>query len=394
MTLKTRPRAASWAAALLIIATLPATAQAPVQLGVDRFATQPPAWAVGKRLGVLTNDGALDGAGTPVADRLSQAKTLKVTSFFAPEHGLAADKQGTIGDEARNGIPIYSLYGTRKAPTSEQFAGIDILVCDLPDVGARFYTFASSMSLSMQAAKQAGKRFVVLDRPNPINGEQIEGPVLQPAHFSFVGLHPIPIRHGMTMGEMARMFNTAYGIGCDLEVVTMTGWRRTMWHDQTGLPWGRPSPAMKSLASAVVYPGMCIFEATNLACRVGDTAFTTVAAPWLDAAAVAQALNSRHLTGVTFQATKWPQGNGLTMTVTDRKGFRPVQTAWHILAAVRARHGAQLTIEPKGFDRLTGNSMVRERLLAGQPVARFGDAADQKSIADFTAKRQAFLLYP
>jgi uncharacterized protein YbbC (DUF1343 family) len=316
-----------------------------------------------------------------------------VTSFFAPEHGLAADKQGTIGDEQRNGIPIYSLYGTRKAPSDEQFKGIDLLVCDLPDVGARFYTFASSMSLSMQAAKKAGKRFVVLDRPNPINGTQLEGPILQPAHFSFVGLHPLPIRHGMTMGEMARMFNAEYGIGCDLQVVQMTGWNRAMWHDQTALPWGRPSPAMKSLDSAVVYPGMCLFEATNLDCRVGETPFTTVASPWLDATAVAKALTDRHLPGVTFSATKWPQGNGLTLTVTDRQAYEPVKTAWHVLAAIRTRHGQQLTIEPKGFDRLNGNSRVRERLLAGQPVETFGDAEDQKAFAQFAAKRQAYLLY-
>jgi uncharacterized protein YbbC (DUF1343 family) len=392
MMLKSRQRATGVALTFLAL-TMPATAGKSVQLGVDRFASETPAWAIGKRCGVLTNDGALDGAGMPVADRLSKMTAMRLVKFFAPEHGLAADRQGTIGDGQRNGIPIYSLYGTRKAPSEEQLRDIDLLICDLPDVGARFYTFASSMSLCMEAAKKAGKRFVVLDRPNPINGEAVEGPILQPSLFSFVGLHPIPIRHGMTMGEMARMFNAEYGIGCDLQVVAMTGWQRSMWHDQTALPWGRPSPAMKSLASAIVYPGMCLFEATNLDCRVGDTAFTTVAAKWLDAKAVAKALEERHLAGVRFQATEWPQGHGLTLSVTDRQAYQPVQTAWHILAAIRQRHGDQLTIEPKGFDRLNGNSRVRERLLAGEPVARFGDAEDQAAFKAFAARRQAYLLY-
>jgi uncharacterized protein YbbC (DUF1343 family) len=392
MIRKSRSQAALLAITLLL-AALPALAQKGVLLGVDRFASQPPDWAKGKRLGVLTNDGALDGAGVPVADRLSRVASLKLVSFFAPEHGLAADRQGTIGDEQRNGIPIYSLYGQRKAPTDEQFKTFDLRVCDLPDVGARFYTFASSMSLSMQAAKKAGKRVVVLDRPNPINGEQIEGPILQPGLFSFVGLHPIPIRHGMTMGELAGLFNREYGIGCDLQVIPMSGWHRSMWHDQTALPWGRPSPAMRSLDSAIVYPGMCLFEATNLDCRVGDTAFTTVAAPWLDAKAVAQTLQDRHLPGVTFNATEWPQGHGLTLTVTDRHQFAPVTTAWHVLQAIRTRHGGQLRIEPKGFDRLNGNSRIRERLLAGEPVERFADADDQQAFAQFAARRQAYLLY-
>lgn len=392
MMRQTRQRAA-WAGLALLSLVLPATAGPTVQLGVDRFASQTPAWAVGKRCGVLTNDGALDGNGMPVADRLSKVSAIRLVSFFAPEHGLAADRQGTIADGRRHGIPIYSLYGQQKAPSDAQLQHLDLLVCDLPDVGARFYTFASTMSLSMQAAKKAGKRFVVLDRPNPINGEQVEGPVLEPSLFSFVGLYPIPVRHGMTMGELARLYNGAYGIGCDLQVVPMAGWRRPMWHDETALPWGRPSPAMTSLASAIVYPGMCLFEATNLDCRIGDTPFTTVAAPWLDAAAVARSLNDRHLPGVHFQATSWAKGPGVTLTITDRRSYRPVTTAWHLLAAIRARHGDRLTIDAKGFDRLNGNSRVRERLLAGEPVERFSDDADQAALQRFVAQRRAYLLY-
>ncbi|MBC7545998.1 MAG: DUF1343 domain-containing protein [Candidatus Sericytochromatia bacterium] len=376
------------------LAPLSAIAQGPVRLGIDRFAADPPGWAQGKRCAVLTNDGAIDANGLGVADRLAITPQIKVVSFFAPEHGLAADRQGNIGDEQRRGIPIYSLYGERKAPTTAQLQGVDMLICDMPDVGARFYTFASTMSLAMKAAKKANRRFVVLDRPNPINGAAVEGPILETPLFSFVGLYPIPIRHGMTMGEMARLFNDSHGIGCDLQVITMSGWQRTMWHDQTGLPWGRPSPAMKSLASAIVYPGMCLFEATNVDCRVGNEAFTTVAAPWLDAPGVAAALQKAAVPGVSFSATKWPQGPGITLTVTDRQAFQPVQAAWSVLAAIQHRHPTELKIVAKGFDRMNGDSRARTQLLAGAPVSSFGGTQDSPVYKQFLKQRQAALLYP
>ncbi len=391
MLLKSCLSAALLASCLVPVA---ADAQGPVLLGVDHFASQPPSWAIGKRCGVLTNDGALDSQGTAVADRLAKSTQFKVVSFFAPEHGLSVDRQGTIGDGQRQGIPIYSLYGERKAPTVAQLQPLDMLVCDLPDVGARFYTYASTMSLAMQAAKRAHRRFVVLDRPNPINGTAIEGPILQAPLFSFVGLYPIPIRHGMTMGELARLFNSAYGIGCDLQVMAMTGWQRTMWHDDTGLPWGRPSPAMKSLTSAMVYPGMCLFEATNLDCRVGEVAFSTVAAPWLDAQSVVTDLQRTASPGVSFAATDWPQGHGITLTVSDRQAFQPVRTAWALLAAIHRRHPVDLHIEPKGFDRLNGDSTVRQRLLAGAPAETFGDGDATPGYRRFLSQRQAALLYP
>lgn len=379
------------ALAVLLVPVMGATAVPPVRLGVDRFVDSPPDWAIGRKLGLITNDGAVSGDGTPVADRVAASKHWSVVAYFAPEHGLAVDRQGTIADGARNGRPVYSLYGKRQAPPAETLKALDLLVCDLPDVGARFYTYISTMSLAMQAAKAAQRPFVVLDRPNPIGGHLMEGPMLQPAFLSFTGPQPIPVRHGMTIGELAGLFNSAFGIGAELRVVAMSGWTRGLWHDQTGLPWRNPSPRMVSLDAATLYPGLCFFEATNVDVRLPDRLFTALSAPWLNAEAVAAEVRRREPPGVKLTVTRFAKGPGIAFQVTDRERLRPVRLAFELLAAICKHHPDKLIIEPRGFDRLAGTDQVRLRLLAGKPADQLDP--DPAALGDFADLRAPYLIY-
>lgn len=404
----------------------------------------------GKRVGFITNRAAVDARGIPVVDLFASDSRFTLAAIFTPEHGLKADRQGKIGDEAdpATRVVVHSLYGKTLKPTPEMLKGLDALVFDIPDVGARFYTFISTMRLAMEAAREAGIPFVVLDRPNPIGGELLEGGVLEPAFRSFTGPFEIPVRHGMTVGELAGLFNTQ--IGADLHVVRMKGWQRAMWFDQTGLPWTRPSPAMVSLTTATLYPGICFFEATQIDCRVGEKPFERIAAPWLDARRIAADLAARRLPGVeitaervdgsapnpySFRPASWWAGflmdpaagssgllvgsgdagpvariggapgdgssgqpdarspfRAIAFRVTDRSAFRPVRTALETLALALKYHPDQVKVDPRGFDRLAGTDKVRIRLLAGDPVeAVLGDW--QASLAGFERERKRFLLY-
>jgi len=378
----------------------------------------------GRKIGLITNRSAVDAAGLPVVDRLARHPGLTLAAILAPEHGFFADRQGHIGDAAdpASGVPVYSLYGKTMRPTPEMLAGLDTLVFDIQDVGARFYTFIATMRYAMEAARDAKLRFVVLDRPNPIGGETLEGGVLDPAFRSFTGPWEIPVRHGMTVGELARLFNK--GIGAELAVVPMRGWRRSQWFDQTGLPWAKPSPAMVGLRTATLYPGLCFFEASNVECRVGEFPFERIAAPWLDGAGVAADLQAADLPGVAIRSARidpaepnpysfrdqawWlgfsalaPAGGpaeaagrhtAVSFEVTDRAAFRPVRTAIAALAAIRKRHGDQLTLEPKGFDRLAGTDRVRKDLLGGVAADRIMSVWEA-SLPQFARDRRPFLLY-
>lgn len=269
-------------------------ARAPVRPGVDVLLSDSARLIAGRRIGLITNQTGIDARGVSTIDRLYTAGTgcrLPVTAcpslvaLFAPEHGIrgGAAPGVRISDTADSatGLPIYSLYGANRAPTAAQLAGLDILVVDLQDVGARTYTYTSTMVLAMRAAREAGKRILVLDRPNPI-GCAMQGPVLDTTYASFIGMLPVPLRHGMTLGELARFANGELGIGADLVVVPVQGWQRCTWFDETGLPWIRPSPNLPDLASVAWYPGTVLFEATNLSVGRGtDAPFRQVGAPWL-----------------------------------------------------------------------------------------------------------------
>lgn len=375
-------------------AQAPAPSPEPVRAGIDVLLADPPPELIGKRLGFITNRSAVDARGVSAIDRLYADKRFVLARLFAPEHGLRADRQGDIvdGKDAVTGLSVVSLYGSVKKPTRAMLEGLDALVFDIQDVGARFYTYHSTMALAMQAAKEAGLPFVVLDRPNPINGKAVEGAVLDPKLASFVGYYPIPVRHGMTMGELARLYNGAFGIQASLSVVPMQRWRRGMWFDQTDLPWVNPSPAMKSTVTATLYPGICLFEATNVDCRVGDRPFEKVGASWIDPEAYVRALRAHALPGVVFAPFKEQGVAGVEVRVTDREAFQAVKTGLVMVAEVQRLYPERLKIEAKGFDRMTGARWIRERLLAGDSPAAIA-AGWEDQTRDFERKRAPYLLY-
>ncbi|HEX2187253.1 MAG TPA: DUF1343 domain-containing protein, partial [Longimicrobiaceae bacterium] len=346
---------------LLVSACAPAAppgAPAPtaeVRPGVEVFLADPPAAVRGKRVGLITNQTGVDRAGTLTIDRLAASDDLELVALFSPEHGIrgaaAPGEKVASGTDPRTGLPVHSLYGETRKPTPEMLRGVEALVFDIQDVGARQYTYVYTMALGMQAAAEAGIPFVVLDRPNPIGGTVVEGALLDTAFATFVGMYPIPSRHGMTAGELARLFNREFGIGAEPTVVPAAGWRRDVPFDRTGLPWVAPSPNVPRLESAVHYPGTVFFEGTSLSVGRGSShPFEQVGAPWLDAVEVAREMNMRHLPGVRFEAVSFTPERpgdgkfagvplrGVRLVATDRDAYRPVSAALVLLDAVYRRH--------------------------------------------------------
>ncbi|MGQ9768886.1 MAG: exo-beta-N-acetylmuramidase NamZ family protein, partial [Anaerolineae bacterium] len=263
----------------------------------------------GGRSGLITHPAAVLPDLTSSVDALLEAG-VRLTALFGMEHGFASSAADGVavghGRDARTGLPVFSLYGATREPTAEMLAGVDVLLFDVQDVGVRFYTFISTLYYILRSARQHGVSVIVLDRPNPLNGLAIEGPSVAPGYGSFVGIAPIPIRHGMTIGELARYLNAEHHLGAELTVVEMQGWRRAMWFDETGLPWVPTSPAMPHLSTAIVYPGTCFIEGTNLSEGRGTALpFEVVGAPWLDGHALAHALNQLALPGVRFRPTQF-----------------------------------------------------------------------------------------
>jgi len=301
------------------------------------------------KLGLIAHPASVTPDLTPSADALLNAG-FDIRVLFGPQHGFGGEKQDNMIESAsftdpRLGIPVYSLYGDVRQPTQAMLDGLDAVLFDLQDVGTRVYTFVWTMTLAMEACRDAGVKFVVLDRPNPINGVMREGATLRSGFESFVGLHPIPLRHGLTAGEIARLANDQFGIGCELDVVPCDGWQRSQWYDDTGLPFVTPSPNLPTLDSCIVYPGMVLLEGTNLSEGRGTTRpFETFGAPFLDSYELTARLNERSLPGVAFRACHFEPTfqkhagqlcGGAQIHVTDRSTFRPVRTAVTILHAVR-----------------------------------------------------------
>ncbi len=341
----------------------------------------------GMRVGLISNPTGVTADVRPNLDALREAG-VNLVALYGPEHGFASHVQdglevGHATDE-RSGLPVYSLYGEARKPTPGMLQGVDVLVFDIQDAGVRFYTYLWTMALCMQAAAENNVRFVVLDRPNPITGARTEGPVLEPGHESYVGMYPVALRLGLTVGELARLVNDHFGVGADLTVVPLEGWRREMWYDETGLPWVAPSPNLPSLDTAVVYPGTCLVEGTNLSEGRGTTRpFELIGAPWLDGFALAEALNDLDLAGVRFRPTAFiPTFSkhagetcyGVQAHVTDRDQFMPVPAALHLIAAARSQAPDQFgwaSHFPEGtrpFDQLIGNRTVRHQMDEGTPV--------------------------
>ncbi|MEM1128287.1 MAG: DUF1343 domain-containing protein [Bacteroidota bacterium] len=371
----------------------------------------------GQRVGLIVNHTAVIDT-VHLIDRVAAHPDVTLTALFGPEHGLrgTADAGEKVDDglDDRTGVPVYSLYGATRKPAPESLEGLDVLVFDIQDIGARFYTYISTMGLSMQAAAEAGLPFVVLDRPNPLGGTQVDGFVLEPAHTSFVGQYPIPIQHGMTVGELAQMIQGEGWLpgldSLDLRVVPVAGWQRAQRWPDTGLSWIPPSPNIPDFETALVYPGTCFFEATAASEGRGTYApFVQVGAPWAEAEALARTLNAQDLPGVTFEAASFTpasiggmasspklQGEavqGVRLRVTDAATFRPVVAGLHVLDtfAREAGEGAFLT-RPDWLTRLAGTERLGLMMDEGRSVeaivAAWADETER-----FLADRQPYLLY-
>ncbi|HUE77503.1 MAG TPA: DUF1343 domain-containing protein [Longimicrobiales bacterium] len=388
---------------------------APVALGIDVLMRDSLHLVRGRRVGLITNHtGVSSSSGSDVElvstiDRLHGSPELQLVALFGPEHGIRGDadegERIDSGRDAATGLPIHSLYSADRKPTPEMLEGVDVLLFDIQDIGARYYTYVWTMTLAMEAAGEAGIPFLVLDRPNPIGGRLVQGNVLDPAYATFVGLHPVPMRHGLTVGEMARLAAGELGVTAELTVIPMDGWSRSDWYDDTGLAWVAPSPNMPSLASATHYPGTCLFEGTNLSVGRGtDAAFQHIGAPWLDAAVVASALNDLGLRGVRFEpVTFTPRApsdgkfgdeavNGIRFVATDRERYDPTRAALAALVEIRRAHPDRLTWFVSHFDRLAGTADVRQAISAGQSLEAVVASWDEQ-VRRFERIRAPYLLY-
>jgi uncharacterized protein YbbC (DUF1343 family) len=360
----------------------------------------------GRKLGLVTNATGRDAAGRSTIDALRAEPTWQLVALFSPEHGIRGDADaGASVDssvDAQTGLPIYSLYGDTTRPTAAMLRGIDTLVFDIQDVGTRTYTYIATLLEVLRAGAEHRLPVVVLDRPNPIGGDQVEGNVLAPGFVSFVGPAPLAMRYGLTIGELGQWFNGELGVGAEVSVVPLRGWQRSQWFDQTGLAWVNPSPNIRSLSAAALYPGIVLVEGTNLSEGRGtDRPFEWVGAPWLDAPALAAALASQALPGVRFAAVeKTPDSSkfagqvcqGVAISIEDRSRLRPMALGVAVLGAVRTIHPDRLQITASSFDRLAGTDRLRTALLGRQPPREIA-AAWQPATDAFSAARQKYLLY-
>ena len=362
----------------------------------------------GLRVGLVANHAAVGADGTSDVELLLRSG-VQLRALFSPEHGFrgAADPGEAVASsvDSATGLPIYSLYGRTSAPTDTMLAGLDALLVDLPDVGARYYTYLSTTIEVMKAAARLGRRVVVLDRPNPIGG-LVQGNVLDPDHRSFVGALAMPMRHGLTLGELARLARTDLGLSTDLRVVPVTGWSRGEALDQTGLPFLAPSPNLHDLESLFHYPGTCLFEATALSVGRGtDAAFRQIGAPWLEVPGVLAALPPAafigvRLTEVRFTPSRPGDGKfpgaalrGIRLEVTDRSVYDPTLTAVALLIAIRQVHPDSIGIRGPGFDRLAGGPGLRARIQGGAAALEFA-AEWRPALAAWLVHRRSALLYP
>jgi uncharacterized protein YbbC (DUF1343 family) len=391
--------------------TRPPEAPAPARLvrpGIEVLLSDSLHLVRGLRVGLVSNQAGVDASGRSDVERLL-ASGIRLVALFSPEHGFRGSAEpgeavATATDSA-TGLPIYSLYGKNTAPTREMLAGLDVILVDLQDAGARYYTYLSTTIEVMRAAAREGKTVVILDRPNPIGGET-QGNVLDTAWSSFVGRLAVPMRHGMTLGELALLANADLGIGAHLIVAPAAGWKGGMSLDDTGLPFVPPSPNLKTLEALFHYPGICLFEGTNLSVGRGtDAPFEQVGAPWLDTTLVLARIRAAGLPGVNFRgvtfAPRLPGDGkfadtlltGIRLSVTRRAGYDPTVAAVYLLAAIREAHPGRLRWAPGHFDRLAGTDRLRKALEAGRSP-EYATAAWRKELEAFQHRRTAVLLYP
>ena len=412
--------------------TVPPTAGVPEATATDAMATRPepssgarvlPGLEVllrdsahlvrGRRVGFLTNQTAITADGRSGIDLLHEAPDVRLVALYGPEHGLRGGVEGGVkiegGVDEKTGVPVHSLYGATQRPTPEMLRGVDVLLFDMQDIGARPYTFVWTMAMAMEAAAAEGIPFVVLDRPNPITAT-MEGPLMEMAMRTvgqpITGYFPVPLRHGMTVGEVARYINGEYALGVDLTVVPAAGWRAGMWFDETGLPWIDPSPNIRSLEAALNYAGLVLLEATNLTVGRGtDAPFSYVGAPWLDAGRLLERLRGHDLPGVALDTTSFvPTGSGwvpfrdervhaVHIRVIDRDAHRPVWLALVLLTEIRRQHPADFRITNDGMTQMLGSQWAREALERGDDPRTIRDRW-QADLERWGPVRERYRLYP
>jgi uncharacterized protein YbbC (DUF1343 family) len=380
-----------------------ATPGAPVAVGIDVLRASGFAALAGKRVGLVTHDAARAADGRRTADVLYAARELTLVALFSPEHGMGGTREGRIGDavDIATGLPVHSLFGPTRKPTDAMLDGIDALVVDLVDVGTRFFTYMSTVRQVLEAAAARGLPVVILDRPNPLGGAVVEGPVLDDAPASFVNYHPLPVRHGMTIGELGSLVNAGRDIDARLDVVPVTGWCREMRFDETGIAWHAPSPNLPSPEAALLYPAVGLLEGTNLSVGRGtDSPFAVVGAPWLDGPRLVAALGAAELPGVTFTATRFTPAQakykgracgGVRLEVVDPSAFCPVRTGLAIARAVHALHG--VAFQTEDLVRLVGSTAIVRSLFDGASPADLERLAEPRLRA-FLESRDKFLRYP
>jgi len=357
----------------------------------------------GIKIGLLTNQIGQARDGVSVIDLLHKSDNLKLIKLFSPEHGIRGIRDDRVPSsrDPKTGLVIHSLYGKRVRPTPEMLDGIDTVVVDLQDIGTRFYTYMTTMAYMLEAAANQKVQVMILDRPNPINGLQIEGPMLDQKFIGFTGYFPMPIRHGLTMGELALLFSAENDIAVELTVVKMKGWQRRYWFDETGLPWVNPSPNMQNLIQATLYPGIGAIEGTRISVGRGTGApFEQIGAPWIDGVQLAGALNARGLAGVRFYPVSFtPQSSkfagqkcqGVFILVTDRRSLRPVRLGLEIAALLYRLYPDNYRLEEE--ENLLGSETVLSQILAGEDPAGIVKTW-QADETHWQQLRKRYLLYP
>ncbi len=387
-----------------------------VELGIERLLGDRITLLNGARVGAVVHPASVFPDLRHTADVLAGDKRFRLMSLFGPQHGARGEKQDNMIEsefyrDPGTSLPVHSLYGSTRRPERAMLEDLDVLVYDLQDVGTRVYTFIHTMAYCMQACAQFGKRMVVADRPNPIGGVGIEGNLLDPAYSSFVGLYPIPMRHGMTVGELAQFVNSEFDIGCDLCVVPMRGWRRSMWFDQTSLPWVQPSPNLPTLESAVVYPGIVLVEGTTLSEGRGTTRpFEYVGAPYIHPGKLASSLNTLGLPGVSFRPAyfeptfqKWGgvMCGGIQLHVLDRDSFEPYLTGITVITSIKSQHPDSFAWRQPPYEYeyqklpieiLCGGRKVPDLIERGANPAEIRESW-RDDVASFRSQRESYLLY-
>jgi uncharacterized protein YbbC (DUF1343 family) len=359
---------------LCVVANSPSFAQPTkvVRPGVEVFVEKPPEVVRGKRIGLITNQSGINRKGESTIDLIRGMKDVQLVALFSPEHGIrgVAESRVSSATDEKTGLPIHSLYGETYKPTPAMLENVDVLVYDIEDLGVRQYTYESTLAHAMQAAAEKKIPIVVLDRPNPVTGTIMEGNILEPPFQTFVGVYPVLSRHGLTLGELAQMYNAEQKIGAALTVVPAEGWTRGMWRDQTALPWVNPSPNIRSLEAAIHYPGTVFFEAVNISEGRGtDKPFEQIGAPWIDNTKLVEQMNAMKLPGIAFEAKDIPVTGerrkytgetikGVYLRITDRESYRPLATSLLLIDQIRKNHPDKFewrgrnNRDPGGTDKL------------------------------------------